>query len=387
MSHSRRRSHAPGSHASLRNANQRRVLDVLRAGKADYTQAELARLTGLAPATISNIVRDLTALRLVQADAGSGRRGSSVRLSHESGLVAGVDFGHSHLGVAIGTLTGEIVAEERHLLRPAHAYDGSLALAASLIAELAPDHAPVMRVAMGLPAPIAGGVVRGPHILPGWHGTEARDRAAEIFGIPVELENDANLGALAEHRRGAAQGRRSSFFIKISSGVGAGIVHDDQLFHGAIGTAGELGHITLNETGPLCRCGGRGCLEAYTSINSIMARTEGRVSATTFDELIAAARAGEVVPRGAIEDAGLHLGWGLAGVVNLINPEVLVIGGDIARAGDLLLESVAMGVRRHALDVVAQTPVVIGALADRASLVGAVLLAAERTELSLDPPV
>jgi predicted NBD/HSP70 family sugar kinase len=378
-----RQNPSPGSHASLRSANQRRVLDVLRASTSDYTQAELARVTGLAPATVSNIVRDLTSADLIETEAGSGRRGSSVRLSRRAGLVAGIDFGHSHIAVAIGTLTGEILAESRERLESTHAYDDSLKLASQLIRELAPDDAPVLRAAMGIPAPITANVVRGPGILPGWNGADSRAQAEKILGLPVDVENDANLGALAEHRRGVAQGFRSSVFVKISSGVGAGIVLDDQLFHGASGTAGELGHLTLDESGPICRCGGRGCLEAYTSINTVLARTAGQLPAATLDDVIEAAEAGEASARRALEDAGMHLGWGLASVANLLNPEIMVIGGDMARAGELLLESARIGLRRHALDTVAQTPVRTSDLGHRASLMGAVLLAAEQTELAL----
>jgi predicted NBD/HSP70 family sugar kinase len=365
----------------LRSANQRRVLDVLRTDESEYTQAELARVTGLAPATVSNIVRDLAAANLVDTEAGSGRRGSSVRLSREAGLVAGVDFGHSHVAVAIGTLTGEILAEERVALESTHAHDGSLALAKQLIIDLTPPGGRVLRAAMGIPAPITADIVQGPGILPGWNGVDSRLGAEEAFGIPVDVENDANLGALAEHRRGVAQGVRSSVFVKISSGVGAGIILDDQIFHGAAGTAGELGHLTLDEAGPICRCGGRGCLEAYTSINTVLARTAGQLPAATLDDVLDAARAGEAAALRALEDAGMHLGWGLASVANLLNPEVMVIGGDMARAGELLLESARIGLRRHALDMVAQTPVRTSDLGHRASLVGAVLLAAERTEL------
>lgn len=375
---------APGSHTSLRTANQRRVLDVLRSGTDAYTQAELARLTGLAPATVSNIVRDLSAAQLVDTKAGSGRRGSAIRLSRNAGLIAGVDFGHSHIGVAIGTLTGEIIADRRAHLTKSHTYDDSLALATTMIAELTPPGEKVLRAAMGLPAPITENVVVGPRILPGWNGADSRAHAEHYFGVPVDVENDANLGALAEHRRGVAQGCRSSVFVKISSGVGAGIMLNDALFHGAAGTAGELGHLTLDQSGPHCRCGGRGCLEAYTSVDKILERTAGQLNATCLDDVIEAAQAGQATALRAFEETGLHLGWGLAAVAALLNPEVIVIGGDMARAGELLLESARIGLRRHALDAVAQTPVTTSHLGQRASLVGAVLLAAERTELAVD---
>ncbi|KAA1427276.1 ROK family transcriptional regulator [Nocardioides antri] len=384
---------APGSPASLRTANQQRVLDVLRTaapgthdadadgGPTAFTQAELARVTGLARATVSNIVRELSAAGLVDSEAGSGRRGSAVSLSPAAGVVAGVDFGHSHLAVAIGDLTGRVLAEERRHLAAALEHDEALALAAELIDGMVPKGAALRHIGMGLPAPVTDDVVRTPAIFPGWRGVDAAAAASAVLGAPVDVENDANLGALAEHRCGVGRGRDSSVFVKISSGVGAGLIIGNELFHGAGGTAGEIGHLTLDEQGPMCRCGSRGCLEAYTSVGAVTSMIASQYPGATLDDIVAAAQEGDVSARRALEDAGLHLGWGLATIVNLLNPSVIVVGGDMARAGELLLEPARIGLRRHALDAVAQTPVLASALGERASLVGAVLLAAERTEL------
>jgi predicted NBD/HSP70 family sugar kinase len=169
--------------------------------------------------------------------------------------------------------------------------------------------------------------------------------------------------------------------VKISSGVGAGIVVNDELFHGSDGTAGEVGHLTLDDQGPMCRCGSRGCLEAYVSTGAVSAMLAGQLPDARIDEIVEAARKGNVAALRAIEDAGLHLGWGLASVVNLLNPGLVVVGGEMARAGDLLLEATRVGLRRHALDAVAATPVAVSELGERASMVGAVLLAADRTQL------
>ncbi len=235
------------------------------------------------------------------------------------------------------------------------------------------------------PAPVNEEVIRSSAIFPGWEGVNARAAGEETFRAPVHVENDANLGALAEHRRGVGRGHSSSVFVKISSGVGAGIIIGNELFHGAGGTAGEIGHLTLDEQGPLCRCGSRGCLEAYTSTVNLTGHA-GRASCpgADLDDIFSAAREGNVSAQRALEDAGLHLGWGLASIVNLLNPELVVVGGDMARAGELLLESARIGLRRHALDSVALTPVLASELGERASLVGAVLLAAESTDLAVE---
>jgi len=380
-----RRPTAPGSTASLRTANQQRVLSLLRSGiDATHTQAELARLTGLAPATISNIVRQLVGAGLVEVESGSGRRGSAIRLSRGTGVVAGIDFGHSHVAVAVGDLTGRLLGEVREPLDPSHSYDVALSTASTMLTQLADRHGDLQGVGLGVPAPVASDHVRAAAIFPGWEGIDARAAAVAALGLPVVVENDANLGALAEHRQGVAHGHDSSVFVKISSGVGAGIIIDNRIFHGASGTAGELGHLTFDEQGPLCRCGSRGCLEAYISVGNILEMTAGQLPEAGLDEVIAAARKGNVAAHRAFEDAGLHLGRGIAGVVNLLNPEVVVVGGDMARAGELLLESTRIGLRRHALDAVATTPVLSSRLGERASLVGAVLLAAETVELGID---
>lgn len=376
---------SPGSTASLRSANQQRVVDVLRSGE-QVTQADLARQTGLAPATVSSIVRDLAGAGLVTTEPGSGRRGTTVTLAPAAGVVAGVDFGHSHVAVAVGDLTGTLLAERRAPLDSGHPSDDGLDAAAGLLEQVlvdaGVDFASLRCLGMGLPAPMTDGVVRSSAILPGWVGVNALDAARKRFGLEVHAENDANLGALAEHRQGVARGHANSVFVKVSSGVGAGIVLEDRLFHGSGGTAGEIGHLTLDESGPVCRCGSRGCLEAYTSTVALQAMMHTQLPGAGVDEIVAAAREGNVSAVRALEDAGLHLGWALASVVNLLNPGLVVVGGDMARAGELLLESARIGLRRHALDAVAATPVVASELGERASLVGAVLLAAERTDLT-----
>ncbi|MBZ5735157.1 ROK family transcriptional regulator [Nocardioides sp. TRM66260-LWL] len=386
---------APGSTSSLRGANQRRVLAVLQAaaGAEALSQAALARETGLAPATVSNIVRDLAAAELVETTVGAGRRGTTVRIARSAGLVAGIDIGHRHARVVVGDLTGEVLAHDRRPLGAAHPSEEGLDLVAAmlegLVADLGreTDPGPLRSIGFGLPAPIARTsdgreVVMESAILPGWVGLDARQAAQERFATPVHVENDANLGALAEHTRGAGVGHGTMAFVKVSSGIGSGLIIGGEPFRGSLGTAGEIGHLTLDEQGPMCRCGSRGCLEAYASVGSIETLLAERLPEATFDEVVAAAADGNVVAARVFEDAGLHLGWGLAMLANLVNPSAIVVGGDLARAGDLVLDWVRVGLRRHALASVAQDTVVCAStLGDRASAIGALALAVRTVEL------
>ena len=380
---------SPGSTASLRPANQRRVVALLRGhGDEELTQAEISRATGLAAGTVSNIVRQLSSAGLVETDPGAGRRGTVVRLSRSAGVVAGIDFGHTHLALAVADLSGHVLAEAREPLAPDHPWAEGLEQAVTVLDELLLkadyDVSAVRAVGLGLPAPISDDVVRSPAILPGWVGVNAREVVQARFACPVHIDNDANLGALGEHLLGAAQGQRDVVYVKLSSGVGAGLILDGRIFRGARGSAGELGHLTLDEQGPLCRCGSRGCLEAYASTSTAIEMMSAQLPGATLDDIFTAARHGNVAARRLLEDAGLHVGWGLATVVNLLNPGVVVVGGDLSRAGELLLDSVRLGLRRHALSDAAATPVVLSRLGERASMLGAVLLAAERTDLVPD---
>ncbi len=377
---------APGSAASLRIANQRRVLSLLlERGPEAASQADIARETGLAAGTVSTIVRELAAADVVTTVAGSGRRGTSVRLARGAGLVAGVDFGHSHVAVAISEMSGEVLAETRRPLSNGHLHGEGLRVAHAMLTELLDKlgaaHSDLRNIGMGLPAPLSDNVVMSSAILPGWVGVNARDKASEAFGVDVLIENDANLGALAEHRHGHGRGHANVVFVKVSSGVGAGLILDNKLFRGTSGTSGEIGHLTLDDQGPLCRCGSRGCLEAYTATGTALSMMGDQMPGADVDAIIEAAKQGNVSALRVFEDAGLHLGWGLATVTNLLNPGVILVGGDMSHAGELLLESARLGLRRHVLAGTSGTPVLVAELGDRASMIGALVLAIEATDL------
>ncbi|HEY0905520.1 MAG TPA: ROK family transcriptional regulator [Marmoricola sp.] len=377
---------APGSATSLRVANQRRVLALLLArGTEAATQADLARETGLAAGTVSTIVRELAAAGVVSTVAGSGRRSTTVRLARGAGLVAGVDFGHSHVAVAVAEMSGEVLAEKREPLSPVHAHHEGLEVARQMLADLlddvGADRADLRNIGMGLPAPLSDNVVMSSAILPGWVGMDARQEAAKAFGADVLIENDANLGALAEHRHGHGRGHANVVFVKVSSGVGAGLILDGKLFRGTSGISGEIGHLTIDDQGPLCRCGSRGCLEAYAASGTALSMMHEQMPGAGIEEIIEAAHHGNVSALRVFEDAGLHLGWGLATVTNLLNPGVIVVGGDMSLAGELLLEAARLGMRRHVLAGTATTPIKVAALGERASLVGALTLAVDATDL------
>lgn len=376
----------PGTTAALRASNQSRVVRVVREA-GGLSQAQIARRTKLAPATVSGIIRELVDAGFLQSEAGSGRRGATVTVSPGAGVVAGVDFGHTHLQVAIADLAGDIRDSRVVTVAADVPSDDALAMARTMVDELLVDggltYADLRAVGMAIPAPIGrDGIIDSGSILPGWVGVEAQAAAEKVFERSTVVDNDANLSALAEWMRGAGRGHEDLVYIKIASGVGCGLVLDGRVHHGGLGTAGELGHLTVNESGPLCRCGSRGCLEAYVGGTALIAQyapTGGEMDVPSFVER---ALHGDQGARRLIEDAGRHLGEAVAAVANLLGPEVVVIGGDLAAAGDLLLDEVRASMRRHALTPVAREVRVTGSeLLERPSCVGSVLMALEAVEL------
>jgi predicted NBD/HSP70 family sugar kinase len=380
----------PGSQTSLREANQRRVIQAVRDSGAP-TQADIARSTGLSRATVSNIVRELTAdgLLLVTPTTNGGRRARAVSLAPGAGLAVGVDFGHSHLHVAIGDLAREVLGEQSMPLDVgASAADGlteAARLMDELLAAMGATREDVVGIGLGVPGPVdkVTGTLGSSTILPGWAGIHAADEATRRLGRAVHVDNDANLGALAEATWGAARGHPDSAYIKISSGVGAGIVIGGRVYHGPGGTAGEIGHLTLNESGPMCRCGNRGCLETFAGGRYLAdllrpAHGEGLTTARIVD----LALAGDAPCRRAVSDAGRYVGAGVASLCNLLNPTRVVVGGDLGRAGELLLEPMAEAVGRSAIaSAAAQLSIVPGVLGDRAEVLGALALVLQAWEI------
>ncbi len=213
-------------------------------------------------------------------------------------------------------------------------------------------------------------------ILPGWEGLQVAREMEGRLGVPVRVDNDANLGALAELFWGAGEGAADLVYLKVATGIGAGLIFQGRLFHGAGGTAGEIGHLTIDEHGPMCRCGNRGCLETFAAGDALVELLRSSLGhELTAEEIVDQAIEGDVACRRAIADAGRHLGHAVGAICNLINPSRVVVGGSIGQAGDLLLGEMREAVRRRAVLSAAQdVEIVAGVLGERAEVLGAVAL-------------
>ena len=373
----------PGSQSSLHRANLERVVRAVRMA-GSLTQAEIARTTGLSAATVSNIVRELKDGGTVEVTPTSsgGRRARAVSLSADAGTVVGIDFGHSHLRVAIGNLAHTVLEESAEPIdvdaSSAEGFDRAELLANRLLAKSGVSPEKVIGVGLGVPGPIdiGTGVLGSTAILPGWAGTNPRDEMTRRLGVPVHVDNDANLGALGEQVWGAGRGASDLAYIKVASGVGAGLVINGQIYRGPGGTAGEIGHITLDESGPVCRCGNRGCLETFTAARYVLPLLHSSHGTDlTMSRMVELAGQGDPGCSRVVADIGRHIGSGVASLCNLLNPSRVVLGGPLAEAGDLVLTPVRDSVARYAIPSAAgRLKVVPGELGGRAGVLGALAL-------------
>ncbi len=370
----------PGSQAALRHTNRQRVLHLLTE-HGEVTQADLARGTGLSAATVSNIVRELRAGELVQVSE-VGRR-KVVRLTRATGLVLGVDCGHRHLTVVLADRAHEILAERRIELEPnlpaEQGMDAAVRLFDEALDEIGEGRDAVVGAAMGLPAPIdlRTGRVGSPSIMPGWVGEDAVALASRRLDMPVAVDNDANMGAVAELLWGAAQGMADIAYVKLSEGVGAGLVLGGQVVRGRDGTAGEIGHITTDEFGAVCRCGNRGCVETVVAARRVVELLEPTLGhPLTIAEVVRMAREGNNSCVRVLADTGRQAGIAVANLCNVFNPEIVLIGGELAVAGEFLLAPMREMVRRCGIpSATAELPIVLARLGARAPVMGAVAVA------------
>jgi len=310
--------------------------------------------------------------------------------------VAGVDLGGTKIYTALADDSGRLLAET---IVATGAGDGGEAVVRRIAATVAEVCASggsgvdISALGIGVPGPInpaTGLVDQAPNL--GWRNVPVKEILQQTLGVPVLADNDANLAALGEHRFGAGAGVRNMVYVTVSTGIGGGLILDGKIYHGVSGAAGELGHMVIDPLGPLCSCGRRGCLEALASGTAMANRARELVAAgcgqailhkaggraENIDALTVAAAAaggdGEAID--ILKDAGKALGMGLANLVNLLNPALVVLGGGAMNAGRLLWETMEQELKVRALAAALENlRVVPAALGKRSGLMGAVALA------------
>lgn len=370
---------------NLREEGRLRVLQALY-DSAGTSRPELGRVTGLSRATVSSLVADMIAAGLVCEDNGlaepenrsMGRPAQPLSLDRFAAYAVGADIGHTHVRVALCDLYGTPVWDQVEGKEVDGAPHETLDLAADLIERaLRECFVPRERV-LGLGVDIASpvrsdGSLGADGIMPGWAGIRPGAELERRTGLAAQLINDANAGALAEHRYGAGRDTDDMVYVRLSAGIGAGIVAAGRLLLGTGGLAGEIGHLQVVQAGPVCRCGNRGCLETVASpvaIARLLQDSWGQpITPDDLPRLLAGNSAGALR---VLEDAGEAIGRALAGLVTLFNPQMIVIGGDLAATGERLAGPIRHTIARHALpSAVPQVTIVTGELGSSAEVRGA----------------
>ena len=275
-------------------------------------------------------------------------------------LSLGIDLGGTKILTAVATAQGRMLSRD-HSVTPAT--KGQEAVVQSILESIGraleqagiatPQLSAIGVGAPGLSNPETGILFTSPN-LPGWRDVPLRDIMEKELGKKAFLINDANAAALGELYFGAAKGAHHFIYITISTGIGGGIIIDGEVYTGSIGTAGEVGHMTIDDDGPPCNCGNRGCWETLASgtamarearkqikegaRTSILGYAEGDVEKVTAEVIHNAAKEGDSLAKELITRTGYYVGVGLANLVNIFNPELIVIGGGLSNIGDMLLE-------------------------------------------------
>ncbi len=362
------------------------VFELLRDG-APRTRAQLADASGMARSTIAARIDVLMRLGLVAPYGGGvstgGRPPSLLAMNPRARVVAGVDIGASHATAGLADLAGTILAERRADLDVATGPDHVLGWAEKVISELLDDQhrkaSELSAIGIGLPGPVEHSTGRAinPPIMPGWDRYDVPAHVQRAFKVPVLIDNDVNIMALGEQHAHLPD-VHDLVFIKVSTGIGAGLISGGELQRGAQGTAGDLGHVrVVRADGVICRCGNEGCLEAIAAGPALARALQMQgVAAETGQDVVDLVRRGDPVAGQVVRQAGRDLGEVVATLVNVINPSAIVIGGAMADAGESLIAGIREVVYQRSLPLATEHLTIATSQAgERAGVIGAAALA------------
>ncbi len=388
----------PANH-NIRNFNKHAAVDLIRFAEKGISRTDLAEEMGLTKAAVTIIVNDLISngiiLETESRTTSSGRPPVVLEIDPKQGLVAAIDMGAMHLSVALGDYSARILEEVETAFQIADGPEKCLEQADCVLQELLQRRgvalSDISGIGIGVPGPVIAeeGFVMAPPIMPGWDRFPIRTTLEKKWETSITLNNDAELGALGEWAYGAGRGEKNLAFIKVGSGIGAGLIINQQIYGGTTGSAGEIGHLTVDENGPLCTCGNHGCLEAFAGGHAIASQakklvasgkrtllSEKNIDSITAHDVAEAARRGDLPAQEIVKRSGTYIGIAIAGLINLFNPSTVIIGGGVAQVGDLLTTPIRQAVRERSLRASEHgVKIMTAMLGRRSSLIGAMVQA------------
>jgi len=360
------------------------------------TRAEIIHLTKLSAPTVSSLVNVLISSDFVKEGgigmSSGGRKPVVLEFNYEARKVLGVDMGATHITIIVMNLKGEVNRRfSCHMdvvSKPAETLNTIRTGIENIMSESGLTESDLLGIGYTVPAPLENETTGEfiTHYMPAWKNIRCIETVREVIkDVPVYFENDANVAALAEQWWGCGLGYDNLVYIKLGTGVGSGLIINGSVYKGFSGTAGEIGHTTIEADGRSCRCGNRGCLESYIGMQGIL--SDGRRAlmndpswAGHLDDLdvkgvVKAAREGNIECEKIITTAGWYLGIGLANIINLFNPGLLILGGDLAEAGQMLLDPARQSLVERTVGFNTRTDnLVIGELGSNAVAIGAATL-------------
>jgi glucokinase-like ROK family protein len=355
----------------IKHYNEGVVLEAIRVGDG-VSRVEIADRTGLTAQTVSNIVRRLLDLDLVaeggHSSSGSGRRRVRLRINPTARHAVGVQVDGGETSFVVIDLSGRVIGRARH---PTRSERGPVAIinqiaesVIELIDRVAIDPETILGLGVASPGPLdhVKGIVFNPPNLPGWHEVTLADELRTKTGYPVIVDNDATAAAIGERWAGGARGVRNFAFVYMGVGVGAGLFLEDHIYRGTTTNAGEFGHLILNPEGPQCFCGSRGCVEAYCAPRAVVGAVSRRLargesssltsgpSDPEFEAIAGAALEGDRIAVDEIHRSAYLLGCGVVGLVNMLDVELVVLGGrGFRRTGEMYRDVIERVVRERVI--------------------------------------
>jgi glucokinase-like ROK family protein len=381
------------------NVRQARILRLLR-DDGPRSRAELGDAVELSRSRLAVELERLDSRGLVEtaglAASRGGRRSSIVQIARQTRFL-GIDIGATSIDIAVTDGELRVLSHVAEPLDTRQAPEVVIGIALQLVGKLrADDISPgFVGAAAGVPGPVRfrEGVPVSPPLMPSWNHFPVRETFAAELGCPVLVDNDVNIMALGEKHAGIAKSVDDFLFVKIGTGIGCGIVVGGEVYRGISGSAGDIGHIRVDDNGPICKCGNAGCLEAFfggaalardavaaarAGTSEELARLLARSGTLTAADVAAATTAGDPVAVGMIRDGGRRVGQVLAGLVSFFNPGLIVIGGGVAGIGHALLAEIRGAVYSRSLPLATgNMPIVLSELGDRAGVIGAARLSSD----------
>ena len=382
--------------------SEKEIIDLVR-NYRDFSKADLATYTNFSRTKITSCVDSLLKKNILFENASTeytgGRRSKTYSLNGKLGYVAGVDIGATSIDLVIADFAGERLARYSEAAAVREGPIKILGRVCSLLEKMLLDHhfdpEKLAGIGIGIPGPVdfTQGTVVSPPIMPGWDRYPIIQTIQQWFpSANVVVDNDVNVMALGEIYQGAGKGVDNLIFIKVGTGIGAGIICDGRIYRGTSGCAGDIGHISVHKNGPMCHCGNKGCLEAMAAGPAIPERaylaaqagkspillkySEKNGGFLRADDVGDAAREGDTLAIEVIRESGQYIGDVLASLVNFYNPGMIVIGGGVSNLGNLLLSSIRQSVLNRSLPLATRDlHIVFSSIGPDAGVIGAVNLA------------